>query len=132
MLLLALAMTAGTALASTDPFLGVYHGQGRACSGGLFLRERTMEWNASFFRCTPTHYRRIAQQDGARPRVVLALSGNDKGCPFKVVEIAYFSEWSWTINGYPSMEAYERRDEPGWKDAQAPERQVASCGMRKD
>jgi len=129
---LALLLGSGGALAASDPFIGVYHGQGRACFGGLFLRERTLEWNASFFRCAPTRYRRIAQQDGARPRVALELSGKAKACRFKVVEIAYYSEWSWTVNGYPSLEAYARRDQPGWKDSDAPERQIASCGMRKD
>lgn len=120
------------ALAAQDPFLGAYHGQGRACTGGLFLRQRTLEWNASFFRCGPASYRRLEQEDGARPRLAVRITHGGKACRFAVVEIHYYSEWSWTINGYPSMEAYERRSEPGWKDAVDPQREVASCGMRKD
>lgn len=130
--LLVLLAVGTPALAAQDPFLGVYRGQGRACTGGLFLRQRTLEWNASFFRCGPVPYRRLEQEDGARPRLALRITHAGKACRFEVVEIHYYSEWSWTINGYPSLEAYERRDEPGWKDATDPAREIASCGMRKD
>ena len=129
---LVFVLLAGPVAAAADPFLGVYRGQGRACTGGLFLRQRTLEWNASFFRCGPVSYRRIEQDGGARPRVALRISHPGKACRFEVVEIHYFSEWSWTINGYPSMEAYEHRREPDWKDSVDPAREVASCGMRKD
>lgn len=130
--LLALALSSTSALAAPNPFVGVYKGEGRACFGGLYLRERTLEWHASFFRCGPVRYRRIAQEDGAKPRLAVALEGGDKACGLEVVELKYYSEWSWTVNGYPSREAYDRREEPGWKDAVTPGRQIASCGMRKD
>lgn len=118
--------------AAQNPFIGVYKGEGRACFGGLYVRERTLEWHASFFRCGPVRYRRIAQEEGTRPRLAVELEGDGKACGLKVVELKYYSEWSWTVNGYPSREAYERREEPGWKDAVEPGRQIASCGMRKD
>jgi hypothetical protein len=30
------------------------------------------------------------------------------------------------------MEAYQKREEPDWKDSADPARQVALCGMRKE
>ena len=34
--------------------------------------------------------------------------------------------------GYPSVEAYQKRELPDWKDSVLPERGVTACGMRKD
>ena len=131
-LLLAFALSSTSALAAQNPFDGVYKGEGRACFGGLYLRERSLDRHASFFRCGPVRYRRIAQEEGSKPRLAVQLEGGGKTCGLKVVELKYYSEWSWTVNGYPSRDAYDRREEPGWKDAVTPGRQIASCGMRKD
>jgi hypothetical protein len=43
-------------LAAEKPFTGVFSGYGRACSGGLFVRTKTIEWNSTFSACKRTQY----------------------------------------------------------------------------
>lgn len=136
-LLIALSLlTAHSAMAAdtaTSPLAGTYRGDGRACFGALFVRPKTIEWNASFFKCGPARYK-VLDQDlaGDKPRAAYKIADHRKRCGLAVIEVERYNDTFWNVNGYPSLEAYEKRNEPGWKDATEPGRQVANCGMRKD
>jgi hypothetical protein len=130
--LLAALVMSHMVIAANKPFTGVFHGEGRACFGGLFVRTKTIEWNSSFIKCGPTKYELLDQNlAGEHPRVVYRIKDRRKRCGLEVVELKHDNEYFWTVNGYPSVEAYQKRDLPDWKDSALPERAVASCDMRK-
>ena len=68
-LLIALSLLAAQSAMAADTLTGTYRGDGRACFGALFVRPKTIEWNASFFKCGPARYK-VLDQDlaGDKPR----------------------------------------------------------------
>jgi len=132
-LLIALSLLATQSAMAADTLTGTYRGDGRACFGALFVRPKTIEWNASFFKCAPTRYK-VLDQDltGDKPRAAYKIEDRHKRCGLAVIEVSRYNDTFWNVNGYPSLEAYQKRDEPGWKDSVEPGRQVANCGMRKE
>lgn len=132
-LLIAVSLLAAQSAMAADALTGTFRGDGRACYGALFLRSNTIEWNASFFKCGPTRYKVIEQDlSGDHPHAALKIEDRRKRCGLAVIEVSRYSEFSWSVKGYPTMEAYQKREEPGWKDSADPARQVALCGMRKE
>ncbi|WP_426395609.1 hypothetical protein ACN9M1_15200 [Ralstonia sp. R-29] len=118
---------------AADTLIGTYHGDGRACFGALFVRPETIEWNASFFKCGPARYKVVEQNlAGDKPRAAFKIDDRRKRCGLAVIEVYRYNDTFWNVKGYPTLEAYEKREEPGWKDAADPARQVALCGMRKE
>jgi hypothetical protein len=125
---LALAGT-GTAIAGA-PFTAVFNGTGRACSGGLYIRTQTIEWNSSFSICKPRRYS-VLEKDLAADhgRIVFRLSARSRQCRYEVIEAEQTSTYGWSVQGYPSLEAYQKRALPGWRHSPRDERMVLSCPM---
>lgn len=132
-LLVAVSLLTAQSAMAADALTGTFRGDGRACYGALFLRSNTIEWNASFFKCGPTGYKVIEQDlSGDHPHAAFKIEDRHKRCGLAVIEVSRYSEFSWSVKGYPTMEAYQKREEPGWKDSADPARQIALCGMRKE
>ncbi|MET3446271.1 hypothetical protein [Ralstonia sp. 1138] len=132
-LLIAVSLLAAQSAMAADALTGTFRGDGRACYGALFVRPKTIEWNASFFKCGPARYKVIEQDlSGEHPHAAFKIEDRHKRCGLAVIEVSRYSEFSWSVKGYPTMEAYQKREDPGWKDSADPARQVALCGMRKE
>lgn len=128
--LLCLAMLPGVAAAADAPFTLALSGGGRACAGGLFVRTRTLEWNTSFSRCAPAPYVVLDKAAaGDQTRVVFRRLKRGEGCRYAVVEAVRLPQAGWNVNGYPSLEAYEKRELPDWRNSPLVARQVLSCPM---
>ncbi|WPH19414.1 hypothetical protein [Variovorax paradoxus] len=125
---LALAGT-GTAIAAA-PFTAVFSGTGRACSGGLYVRTQTIEWNSSFSICKPSRYS-VLEKDLAvdHGRIAFRLAARSRQCRYEVIEAKQVSTYGWSVQGYPSLEAYRKRALPGWRHSPRDERMVLSCPM---
>jgi len=131
--LLVLAGTAGTGTATADaPFTGVFSGTGRACSGGLYVRTKTIEWNSSFSVCKPARYR-VLEQDLARDhgRIAFRLDARSRQCRYEVIEAERISTYGWSVQGYQSLEAYQKHALPGWRNSPLDERLVLSRPMTR-
>ena len=127
---LCLATLATMAIAADAPFTLALTGGGRACSGGLFVRTKTIEWNASFSRCKPSPYEILGRETaGDHERLAFRLLNRNRSCRYAVIEAEQVRPGSWNVNGYPSLEAYQKRDIPDWREAPLPARQVLSCPM---
>lgn len=124
------AAMATSAIADEQPFTGSFNGTGRACSGSLHVRTKTVDWKSSFSVCKPTRYE-ILDKDLASEhrRIAYRLSTRSKGCRYEVVEIQHVDGAGWNVIGYQSLEAYQNREAPDWKNSPLPERQVLSCPM---
>ncbi|WP_024974036.1 hypothetical protein [Ralstonia pickettii] len=132
-LLVAVSLLTAQSTMAADALTGTFRGDGRAGYGALFLRSNTIEWNASFFKCGPTRYKVIEQDlSGDHPHAAFKIEDHRKRCGLAVIEVSRYSEFSWSVKGYQTMEAYQKREEPDWKDSADPARQVALCGMRKE
>jgi len=118
--------------AEQAPLTGVFHGQGRACFGGLFVRTQTIEWTSSFSKCGPTRYVILDQAlTGEHPRIAYQLEKRSRQCRNVVIELMHYEGNVWDVKGYPSVESYQKRDLPDWKNSVLPDRAVTSCGMFK-
>ncbi|WP_207003115.1 hypothetical protein [Trinickia mobilis] len=131
-LLLAAAAMPALSIGAGAPLTGVFYGEGRACFGGLFVRSKTIEWNSSFSKCGPVRYE-ILDQDlaGEQPRIAYRLLERSKQCRSAVIALSHYDGNVWDVKGYPSVEAYEKREVPDWKHSALPDRTVTSCGMLK-
>jgi len=132
LLLLAIGSQPGVVSAADKAFVGVFEGTGRACSGALFVRSKTLEWNSTYSICKSTRYEVLEQEvsDG-HERIVFRLKNRSKQCRFEVVEVEHVSDYNWNVSGYPNLEGFENRNLPGWKNSPLPERQTFSCPMTK-
>lgn len=129
-LVLALLL-AGETSAADKPFTGVFEGTGRACSGNLYIRSKTVEWNTPFSVCKRTTYE-VLEKDfsGEGKRLALHLKTRSKRCAYVVVEATKadsVSPYAWNITGYQSLEAFQKRELPGWKHSALDERMTLSC-----
>ncbi len=128
-----LSLVADAAVSVKDtPFTGSFGSDGRACNGGLHVRSKTLEWISTYRICKPGSYRLVEKDlSGRYPRIVFRIKNHSRQCGLEVVELMQvdlrFGQWH--ANAYPSMEAYEKRDQPGWIDSEAPDRQALSCVM---
>jgi hypothetical protein len=131
--LLAFLVLPGTGAAMAEaPFTGVFSGTGRACSGGLYVRTKTIEWNSSFSVCKPARYR-VLEKDLARDRgrIAFRLEARSRRCRYEVIEAEQVSIYGWSVQGYQSLEAYRKRALPGWRNSPLDERLVLSCPMTR-
>jgi hypothetical protein len=128
---LAILLLGGLGPAKADaPFTAVFSGTGRACSGGLFVRTKTIEWNSSFSICKPTRYSVLDKDLAAdRRRIAFRLAARSRRCHYEVIEAQQYSTYGWSVQGYQSLEAYEKRALPGWRNSPLDERMVLSCPM---
>ncbi|MFC5475382.1 hypothetical protein [Paraherbaspirillum soli] len=120
------------AIAADKPFTGRFLGNGRACSGALYVRTKTIEWHSTYSACKQSRYQ-IIEQDmtGKEPRIAYLLKQRSKHCQHAVIELRHYNKQVWDANGYPSLEAYQKRDLPDWKDSLLSDREILSCGMLK-
>ena len=127
----AIAMAIATPVIAGDPaFTGTFSGTGRACSGSLKIRTKTIEWTSSFSVCKPTGYEILDKDPSSdHQRIAYRLKSQSKHCRYAVVEIEHVSNAGWNVNGYQSLDAYKNREAPEWKNSAVPERQVLSCPM---
>ncbi|MEJ8811256.1 hypothetical protein WKW77_09270 [Variovorax ureilyticus] len=129
-----LFLRAASAMTVKDtPFTGSFGGSsGRVCSGGIHIRAKTLEWISTYRICKPSPYEVLERDASGRfPRIVFRIRNRSRQCDLEVFELAQADPriGQWEASAYPSMEAYVKRDQPGWIDSQAPERQALSCMM---
>lgn len=115
---------------ANQPFTGAFEGTGRACFGALYVRTKTIEWNSTYSVCKKTQYDIIEKNvEVTSKRIVFNLKKTSRQCRYKVVEVEHVSDYSWNVTGYQSLEGFEKRDLPDWKNSPLDERQTLSCTM---
>lgn len=129
--LLLIAVCAAPAVAGDEPFTGTFSGTGRACSGALQIRTKAIEWKSSFSVCKATRYEVLAKDSSPEHRkIAYRLKVRSKRCRYEVVEVEqHMGGYGWNVTGYQSLESFQNRDAPDWKNSALPERQVLSCPM---
>lgn len=129
--LLALAcLAAVTGAAHAHTFTGKFSGTGRACNGVLHVRGQTIEWRSSFSRCARSSYEVLDMSRPGEPgRMAFRFKARDAKCLYEVVALEQVDGTDWTADGYPSLEAYRKKDVPGWQDSPLPARLVLECPM---
>lgn len=125
----AAAMAGGT----DKPWQGRFEGTGRACSGVLSLDAGVLSWRWRYGACAGRRYTTLqGMREGNAAGLVARLSGSTSArCPYRVIEVEQADTYAWNVSGFPSLEAYENRDLPGWRDSPRPDRYVFSCLMTK-
>ncbi|MBO9651252.1 MAG: hypothetical protein J7605_22335 [Variovorax sp.] len=79
------------------------------------MRDKTIEWNSSWSVCKPSPYEVIdSVLEGEKRRVAYRLLKRSKACRYDVIEIEEGRDGYWSINGYPTVEAYEKRADTDW------------------
>lgn len=115
-LLIILFVTHGvSSYAHGRPFVGIFEGQGRACSGKLYVKEKSIEWNTTYSICNRARYEILANSIHATvPRIVYSLDQRGEHCRFKILEIyqAVPDPYRWNVIGYASRKDYESRAHP--------------------
>ncbi|MBR8417426.1 hypothetical protein K6W16_22500 [Burkholderia dolosa] len=129
-LCMSVATLSSAVVAADDAFAGVFRGTGRACSGALYVRAKTIEWNSSYSICKSSSYEILEKKlDGERERMVFRLKNRSSRCRYSVVEVERAGGYSWNVSGYQSLEGFRKRDLPEWSNSPFPERQILSCLM---
>jgi len=126
-----LAFAFSTAAADTL-FTGTFSGTGRACNGMLHVRSKTIEWNSSFSTCRRGAYEVLEKSlTGGRQRIAFRLEAHGGKCLYEVLSLEQVDGTDWTADGYPSLEAFRKKDLPDWRDSPLPERLVLECPMTR-
>lgn len=127
---LALWLFAGIAMAADAPFTGAFKGTGRACSGGFYIRETTVEWISTFSICKPSRYEVLEKDSTAgRERIAVRIKSRSRQCLYEVFEAERSSTYGWNINGYQSLASYRNRALPDWRNSPMQDRLILSCPM---
>ncbi|WP_349252978.1 hypothetical protein [Burkholderia cenocepacia] len=116
--------------AADNAFTGAFQGTGRACSGALYVRAKTIEWNSSYSICKSSYYEILQKKfDGELERIVFRLQNRSSRCRYSVVEVERAGSDNWNVSGYQSLQGFQKRDLPEWRNSPLPERQILSCLM---
>jgi hypothetical protein len=127
---LALLVLAGAAVAAEPPFTGAFNGRGRACFGGFYIREKTVEWISTFSICKPSRYEVLAKDlSPGHQRIAVHIRSRSRHCLYEVFEAEQIDAYNWGVNGYQSLASYENRKLPDWSNSPLEERWVLSCPM---
>lgn len=135
--MLGIILAHGAVLAADKPFIGVFQGGGRACSGALYVRAKTIEWHSTYSTCKPSHYEILERElDEKNPKIAYLLKERSKNCRHQVIELQLNAGYAgnppyWDTTGYPSLEAFQKRNLPDWKDSILPDREVLVCMLLK-
>lgn len=130
--LLSLVLAGPCAATAETPFTGKFSGTGRACSGGLYVRTQTIEWNSSFSVCKPAHYEVLEKEwVKDRGRIAFRYKTRSRQCLYEVIEAEQVSTYSWDVRGYQSLASYRKRALPGWSNSPLTERLILSCPMTR-
>ncbi|MDM0082096.1 hypothetical protein QTI17_15990 [Variovorax sp. J31P179] len=126
-------LAVGTAAAAdAAPCFGKYKPWSQGCNGAAYLRAKTIEWRTTWSYCKPSAYEviDIASKDEP-PHIAVRIKKRSKRCGFDVVEIEQlqYDMKMWSLNGYPSLEAYQKRDLPEWKNAVSDARMRLTCPL---
>jgi hypothetical protein len=126
-----LAIACSTSAADAT-FTGSFSGTGRACNGMLHIRSKTIEWKSSFSTCRRSAYEVLekSQIDG-KQRVAFRLKAHGNHCLYEVLALEQIDGTDWTADGYPSLEAFHKKDLPDWRDSPLPQRLVLECPMTR-
>jgi len=118
--------------ATEDIFTGSFEGTGRACSGKLQVQKKEIKWNSTYSQCRTIQYS-VLEADLANKerRIAFHLQNPNEKCLYPIIEIKYSSGYNWHVNGYQSLEGFQNRNSPDWKNSPLPERQNLSCLMIK-
>ncbi|MDM0077643.1 hypothetical protein QTH90_24765 [Variovorax sp. J2P1-59] len=115
---LVFALGSYTASAVADaPCDGAYKSWGQGCDGGAYIRRDTIEWHSPWSVCKATPYEVIdSKLEGDQRRVAYKLKKLSKACRYQIIEISEGKKEGdyWSINGYPTLEAYEKRGDDAW------------------
>jgi hypothetical protein len=126
------AITGAAAAASAQSYTGVYESWGRACHGAVSLRSKTIEWKSQLNDCERSPYEvlDVAPSDQP-PRIAVRITKRSKNCFSEVVELKEEQNDMkiWSLTGYPSLEAYQKRELPEWRDSTAVDRMALSCPL---
>ncbi len=123
-----MALINANAIAADKVFTGVFQGQGRACFGKLFLREKTVEWNSSFSVCNSTGYTVLKSDlDGTSPHIAVYLKHKSRTCREAVIALTFDPAFPhfWQAEAYVSRQDYEHRTD---EDVKA---RTLMCSMQK-
>ena len=87
------AVLSGQGAAWAAPFTGAFWGQGEGCWGGLFIRDKTIQWEADHFTCNRTTYT-IIVKDIHHPfrnddHIVFKVNHPNKDCLFPYIGLYY-------------------------------------------
>ncbi len=122
------AVFVGPVAADERPFTGAFEGTGHACSGNLYIREKTAEWNTPFSVCKPARYEGLEKDfAGEHKRLALRIKSRSRRCAYEVFEVEQVSRYGWNANAYQSLEAFQKRSQPDWQNSPLPERLTLSC-----
>ncbi|RQS17360.1 hypothetical protein [Burkholderia sp. Bp8998] len=118
------------AVAADQVFTGTFQGTGRACSGALHVRARTIEWDSAYSVCKATRYEILEKRfDRGQERMVFRLKKRSTRCRYSVVEVERAGGYNWNVSGYQSLEGFQKRNLPEWSNSPSPERHTLSCLM---
>ena len=126
---------AGTAAAAdATPYFGKYKPWSRGCHGAAYLRAKTIEWRTTWSYCKPSAYEVIdIAPRNEPPRIAVRIKKRSKNCDFEVIELQELQIGEdpkmWDITGYPSLDAYQKRELPEWKNSVANVRRPLSCPL---
>ncbi|MEX3811354.1 hypothetical protein AB3X96_13975 [Paraburkholderia sp. BR13439] len=109
------------AIGAEGGFKGDFEGTGRACSGALYVRANTIEWNSTYSFCKTTRYKILEKNfSDEQRRIVFHLNNPGHQCRFKIVEVEQASRHNWNVSGYQSLEGFQKRDLPDWNNSRYP------------
>ena len=105
------AILTTNAVAADKLFTGVFEGGGRACTGRLFIRTKTIEWHTPFTVCKRTPYKILKKNvDITQTEIVFLLKRKTNiKCDFEVISLKWNPQQSrfWNVTGYESLSDYE-------------------------
>jgi hypothetical protein len=120
--MVALALICLEPLAHAQPqrLTGKFTGTGRACSGRVVVRAKTISWISSFSRCEALPYERIEQTGEAGVvRYSFRFTRNLPGCLYRYITISHHepegADVGWEIIGYGSERSYLADKAGGYK-----------------
>ena len=118
-------------LAAADAaFTGVFHGTGRACSGAVYIRAKTIEWNSTYSICKPTQYEVLERNsDSEHERFIFHLKNPSRQCRYRIIEVEHDNGYSWNVSGYQSLDGFKKKDLLNRDNSPLPESQILSCPM---
>ncbi|MDE2428856.1 MAG: hypothetical protein KGM99_09020 [Burkholderiales bacterium] len=110
---------------------GVFQGQGRACFGKLYIRQKSIEWHTSFSACERSAYSVIDKDlTGTKPHMAFLLHKTNPKCHFRVIGISFDPAYPdyWNAVGYVTRADFEQH-QPDALDEQG---KILSCSVQPD
>ncbi len=106
--------------AAPPAFTGVFDGTGRACSGQLFVRQKTITWLSSFSKCRGIPYTTVEQKsEGNQRGYTFLLKEKQRGCLYQVLYLTHHDNANmdifWEVLGYTTMQEFEADKQKGFK-----------------